>query len=571
MKVVRLSILLLLLASLLLSACGAQPEPTAAPVAEEPVAEEPAAEEPVAEEPAVEEPVAEEPAVEEPAAAEEKIVIIALGHELASLDPARAMEPTASMVHQATYDTLVTLTPDGMGDLVPALAESWEVSDDSTVFTFSLREGVPFPSGDTVTAEDVKWSWERAKNIKGNPSWLFDGVESIETPDDATVIVNLSSPDSGFLFKATSGAFSVLDSEVAEANGAVSGPDAETEDQAEEWLNQNSIGTGPFALAGWDLDSEIVLEAVDTSYRGVPNIDKVIYKHIPQTAARKLALEAGDVDIALNLTKEQAEALGSNADIEIVSGPGMETFFLLANRNPELTDGIMSNPLIVQAMSYALDYEGIKELAGFAAAHSPTVIPTGLFGAWDESKAITRDVDKAKELLAEAGYPDGFAIDLPYPTEFTTSGVDFDLLTQKVQADLAEAGIVVTLQPTELMTNLADYRAGTLGFTCWPWLPGAPDINDYLEFLPGGVVGTRAQWMEDGADPEIIELRDAARAESDPAKRLEIWDQIQAYMVEKGPFVNLVQAGLQFGVRTNIDGYVYNPFWWVDPFLLSKE
>lgn len=559
MKLGKTIWLLILVSVLVLSACGSQPTPEA---------KEPAATEAVAAEPTAEAAPTEAP---EAPAAEGKIVVIALGHELSSLDPARAMEPTATMIHQATYDTLVTLTADGMGDLVPALAESWDVSDDGLVYTFILREGVQFPSGNTMTSEDVKWSWERAKNVKGNPSWLFDGVESIETPDDTTVVLTLTSPDSGFLFKSVSGAFSVLDSETVAANGGVSGPEAETGDQAEEWLNENSAGTGPFALTNWALDSEIVIDQVDTSWRGVPNVDTVIYKHIPQTAARKLALEAGDVDFALNLTKEQAEALTTNEDVEVVSGPGMETFFLLANRNPDLTDGVMSDPLVVQAMSYAIDYEGVKALAGYAAAHSPTVIPTGLYGAWDESKAVTRDLDKAKELLVEAGYPDGFAITLPYPTEFTTSGVDFDLLAQKVQADLAEAGIEVTLEPTELMTNLADYRAGTLGFTMWPWLPGAPDINDYLEFLPGGVVGTRAQWTEERADPEILELRDQARAESDPAKRLEIWDQIQQYMVEKGPFVNLVQAGLQMGVRKNITGYVYNPFWWVDPFLLVKE
>jgi peptide/nickel transport system substrate-binding protein len=501
---------------------------------------------------------------------EAEILVIALGHEIDSLDPAHAMTPTPHMVHRSTYDTLVALAPGDIGTLEPSLAEDWDVSPDGLVFTFYLREGVNFHTGRALTSQDVKWSWERVKGAKGNPSYHFDGIQSIETPDEKTVVVTLVEPDPGFLFRSTYPAFSVLDSETVTAHGGVSGPDAETQDTAEEWLNQNSAGTGPYVLRSWTLDSEIVIEKVGDSWRGVPDAEQVIYKHIPQTAARKIALEAGDVDIALNLTREEAEALEGNPDVNIVSGPGLETFFLLANRNPDV-GGILSDPTVVLAMRYALDYEGIKSLAGFAASTPPTVIASGLFGAWGEDKAIQRDLDRARELLSEAGYPDGFEVDLPYPTEFTTSGVDIDLLAQKVQADLAEAGIQVNLVPTELMANLADYRAGNLNFTLWPWLPSTPDINGYLELLPDGVLGNRSQWTEERADPEILELRDQARVETDPERRVELWDQIQAYLVQKSPYVSLVQAGLQVGLRSNIEGFVYNPIYWVEPSLITKE
>jgi peptide/nickel transport system substrate-binding protein len=509
-----------------------------------------------------------EPVAAPPAKA--KILVIALGHEIDSLDPAHAMTPTPHMVHLAVYDTLIALAPDDIGALQPSLAEDWDVSPDGLVITFYLRDGVSFHTGRAVTSQDVKWSWERVKGAKGNPSYHFDGILSIETPDDNTLVVTLAEPDPGFLFKSTYPAFSVLDSETVAAHGGVSGPDAETQDTAETWLNQNSAGTGPYVLRNWTIDSEIVIDKIVSSWRGIPDADQVIYKHIPQTAARKIALEAGDVDIALNLTREEAQALQGNPNVTVVSGPGLETFFLLANRNPEV-GGILSDPTVVLAMRYAIDYEGIKSLAGFAASHPPTVIAIGLFGAWDEDKAIKRDLDKARELLAEAGYPDGFTVDLPYPTDFTTSGVDVDLVAQKVQADLAEVGIEVKLQPTELMANLADYRAGKLGFTLWPWLPSVPDINGYLQLLPGGVLGNRSQWTEERADPEILALRDQARVEADPQKRIELWNQIQEYLVQEGPYIGLVQAGLQMGLRNNIKGFIYNPIYGVEPSLITKE
>jgi peptide/nickel transport system substrate-binding protein len=562
--------------SLLLAACGSTPEPQVVEkVVKETVVVEgtPQVVEKVVTEEVevvVKETVIVEQEVEVEAPNEPKEFVVGVAFDQATLDPGRGFEITGGMIHKATYNTLVTWADDNVSELVPDLAESWEVTEGGSVFTFKLREGVKFHSGNELTAQDVKWSWERAMGLKGNPSFLFEGVASIEAPDDYTVVVTKEAPDPAFLAKSTFGVFSVLDSETVAAQGGTSGPDADQTDQAEEWLNQNSAGTGPFVLKSWVAETEVVVEKFEDYWRGPAFFDRVIYRNIPETATQKLTLEAGGIDLAVEISSDQVEALKANPEIKVVEGQGTDMFFLLCNANPELTDGIMSDDRVRNAIRYAIDYEGLRALAGGSAITPPTIVPFGFLGAWGPDKSYERDLDRARELLAEAGYPDGFDIEMEYPTKFTRAGVDFDIFAEKVQADLAEVGINVTLQPGELMTVLARYRDGAEGFSFWMWGADYYDVSDYLEFLPEGIVGLRAQWTDERAEQEIKDLRDAAKVEMDNDARAEIWDDIQAYLQVKSPFVPLVQPGAVVAHRQWLKGYVFNESWKVDPFLVAK-
>ena len=198
-------------------------------------------------------------------------------------------------------------------------------------------------------------------------------------------------------------------------------------------------------------------------WRGPAFFDRVIYRNIPDTATQKLTLEAGGIDLAVELSSDQIAALKMNPEIKVVEGQGTDMFFLLCNANPELTDSVMSDNRVRNAIRYALDYEGLRALAGGSAINPPTIVPFGFLGAWGTDKAYKRDLEQAKALLTEAGYPDGFDIDMEYPTKFTRAGIDFDIFAEKVQADLAEVGINVTLKPGELMTVLADFAPAQKG------------------------------------------------------------------------------------------------------------
>lgn len=524
--------------------------------------------EPPAEAPAAEA-VAEEPAAKEPA--EEgmaNILVIAIAEDTASLDPARAFETLPSIVHKATYETLVTFPPDSVERISPSLAESWQISEDGTVYTFSLNKAATFSNGDPVKASDVVFSFNRLKNITGNPSFLAETIASVVAPDEQTVVLTLTQPDPAILAKLVFGAFSVVNQAEVEAQGGTAGEDAATADTAEEWLNANSAGSGPFILEKWEPEVETVLVR-NPNYWGEPaSLERVIFRNIPEAATQKIQLEAGDIDIAFDLSSDQLPSLKDNPDVTVFEGLSDTLIFLKGNLDEALA-GPMSNPLVLKAIRYALDYEGILLLAGGQAVTPPSMLPVGFLGAYDPDKAFTRDLEQAKALLAEAGYPDGLDVELAYP-DFTFAGVNFGTFAQKVQADLNEAGFNVTLQPADVQVALEAYRQGTEPFGLWLWLPDYRDSLDYVEFLPGGVVGNRVNWSDENADPEILEIRDKVKVETDDEARAELFRQMQDYLQDRGPYAPILQPGIQVGLRSNVAGFVYNPQWRVDVALIGK-
>ncbi len=496
------------------------------------------------------------------------LIVIAIAEDTASLDPARSFETLPSIVHKATYQTLVTFPPDSVEAVIPDLAESWEISDDGTVYTFTLNGAATFSNGDPVTAEDVVFSFDRLKNIKGNPSFLSETIASVEAPDDATAVVTLTQPDPSILAKMVFGAFSIVSKAEVEANGGSSDEGADESDSAEEWLNSASAGSGPYVLESWDPTVETVLVR-NENYWGEPgHTERIIFRNIPEAATQKIQLEAGDIDIAFDLSTDQVPSLESNPDVFVFQGLSDTLVFLKGNQDPEV-GGPASDPLVMQAVRYALDYEGIRLLAGGDTVTPQSMLPVGFLGAYEPNVGIARDTDKAAALLAEAGYGDGLDLELAYP-DFTFAGINFSTYAQKVQADLNEAGFNITLAPAEIGVALEAYRQGTEPFGLWLWLPDYRDSLDYVEFLPEGVVGLRVNWTDDNGDETILALRDALKVETDDSVRSGMFGEMQDYLMEQGPFAPLMQPGLQIGLRSDIDGFVYNPQWRVDVSLLNK-
>jgi peptide/nickel transport system substrate-binding protein len=505
-------------------------------------------------------------------ASDPKTLVVGAAFDIKSLDPARGFEQIGGMVHKASYDTLVTLDDNDVSQIVPDLAQTWEVSPDAKTFTFHLRPGVKFhTSGNALTSADVKWSWERAIGLKGNPSFLFDGIASIETPDPLTVKVTKTDADPAFIAKGSYPAFAPLDSKTVQAHGGTSGPDANTTDKAEQWLNQNSAGTGPFIMTRYTQDSEVDVQKFAGYWKGDASFDRVIYRNIPEAATQKLTVQAGDIDIATEVSPDAVADLRSNSQLKVIQGVGADIFFLLMNENPALTAGAMSNPVVQNAVRYALDYDGINALVGGPAATPPSILPLGFLGAYTPDRGFKRDLSMATSLLAQAGYPNGFSVDLQYPTNFSRSGVSFDIVAQKIQSDLGDAGINVTLKPGEINTELANYRAGTEGLGFWLWGPDYFDSNDYLAFLPEGIVGKRANWTNANSDVAIQQLRDQINVETDTVKRAQLWQQAQDYLMQNGPWASVVQPGIYIATRANIGNYVYNPQWRVNPYVLTKS
>lgn len=497
--------------------------------------------------------------------------VIVIGHaEIAeSYDPAHAFNPTSGMVHQVTYDTLVTFPEADASSIEPLLAESWTISEDDLVYTFTLRDDVTFVGGEPLTADDVVFSFNRLKNVGAQPSFLADPIASVEAEDDRTVSITLTAPRPSFLAELTNSAFSVVNADAVRERGGTDAEDAAETDAAMSFLNQTSAGTGPYVLESWTPQEQTVLVRNPDYWGEPPFFDRIVIVNIPEAATQRVALVSGNIDLATDLTPDQVANLAGNEDIDIYLGSSTWTHFLLMNRDPAI-GGPMADPLVAQAVRYALDYQGYRDL--WAGSVTPgTNMWVGLAGAFGQDRALTRDLERARELLAEAGYDNGFEITLQYP-DLTFAGVNLSTNAQKIQADLADIGINVRLLPGEVQVALEGYRSGQQGFAYWFWGPDKLDPVDFLEFLPGGKVATeRARWTEDMVDEEILELIARAREESDPAARSELFDRLQRFAQEDSAFAPFLVPAIQTAFRADIEGYVRHPQWGVDLSLLSRS
>lgn len=499
-------------------------------------------------------------------AQDERVLVVGHAEFTDSLDPARAFSTTAFIVHRATYDSLVTYPDDSTAEIQPNLAETWDVSDDGSVYTFTLRDDVVFANGDALTAEDVVFSFKRLQNIAGNPAFLADTIASVEAVDDLTVVVNLTQPDPTFLARLVNTTFSITNAEVVREQGGTDAEDASETDAAEDWLNSNSAGTGPYLLEEWVRQEETVLVRNPNYWGEAPYFDRVIITNIPEAATQSLAVDAGDVDLVTDLTPDQLPNLRNSDAVEVWQGTSTNLHYLIFNQDPEV-GGPMSDPTVQLAVRYALDYDGYIQLWGGSKPGS--VIPDGFLGAYGPEEGFAQDLDRARDLLAEAGYADGFETTLHYPS-WTFGGANWDTNAQKIQADLAEVGIDVELAGGEVGIKFEEYRAGEQGFGYWFWHPDYIDPGNYIVFLPGELLGLRARWTEDRADQEIIDLRDRAKVEIDPETRVEIFHDIQDYLMEQGPWAPFLFSGAQAAYRADIEGYVYHPQWLLDVALLSR-
>ncbi|MFW5943603.1 MAG: ABC transporter substrate-binding protein, partial [Chloroflexota bacterium] len=500
---------------------------------------------------------------------EERVLVIGHSEVTESYDLAHAFNPTSGMIHRVTYDTLVTFPDDATDSIEPNLATEWEISDDATVYTFTLRDDVTFANGDPLTADDVVFSFNRLQNVRSNPSFLSDPIAGVEALDEHTVEITLVEPRPSFLVEIINTAFSISNDEEVRDAGGTDADDAAESDGAQEFLDQNSVGTGPYMLESWTPQEETVLVRNPNYWGEQPYFDRVVIVNLPEAATQKVALESGDIDIATDLTPDQVVEMEGNPDISIFRDLDRWTHFLLMNRDPDI-GGPVSDPDVALAIRLALDYEGYRELwEGSVTPGSNMWV--GLAGAFGQDRAMERDLDRARELLADAGYPDGFDVTLSFP-DFTNSGVALATNAQKVQADLAEVGINVELRPMEVQVALEEYRNGQQGFAYWFWGPDILDPIDFLSFLPGGKVALeRTNWTEDMAPPEILDLIAQARVEADPDQRLEVFEELQIFAQESGAYAPFNVPTIQVAYGADIEGFVWHPEWGVDVTLLSRS
>lgn len=492
----------------------------------------------------------------------ENVLVIAMGSGFSTLDPGFMYEQNPTLVANACYETLFKFTN---GSDVPEanLAENYNFSDDGLTLTITLKEEATFASGNPVTSEDVKFSLNRTKNLKGNPSFICDTIESIECPDESTVVINLTNQDSAVLSKLGYASCSILDSKVVKENGGTDAADADTTDTAQGYLDTTSAGSGMYVLKSYTPDEEIILEKNENYWGAETNVDKYIIKLQDDANTQMMGLSNGNIDIALNLTDDTLSELEGKENVKISNESTKTVGFLMMNEDEEI-GGPVANNKVQQAIRYAIDYEGIQTICGSGSITPESIIQVGFMGSKGEkdvSKAT--DIEKAIELLKEAGYEDGFDIDLEM-SELDMEGVPLLDLAQIVKEDLSQININVNIVQRDWVAGYGDdYRDGNIGMTIIYWGIDYNDPNVQLVFLPGQQVGLRANWQEEGYENVTQKYNDIL-AETDNEKRSEMLVEVQDMIEEDSPFVMLAQASCHIGYNSKLTGVYFSDTYRVD-------
>lgn len=481
-----------------------------------------------------------------------KTIVIGGQSDLVTLDPGNMYEPYANMISYAAYDMLYRVKSGTMGTPEPSVATGYTVDSTGTVYTFTLRDDVVFASGNKLTAKDVAWSINRVLNMKESNAYSnVKNVTKVEAPNDTTVVFTLAEPDASFLVKTTSNAYCILDSEVVKQHG---GSDTGG-DTAKAWLDTTSAGSGPYVIDSWTPKEQLVLKKNPNYWGQSKNIDTIIFREMTSVDAQITALKNGEVDIILGLNSETAKQLQGVDGVTVTTGPTALMTFLVMNRDASLSPE-MSNPKVQEAVRYALDYQGYLDLGGEGCTVPLNFVQQGFSGALTRDlKTEGQNLDKAKALMAEAGYSKGFTITLTCASN-NSEGLEWTSIAQKVKQDLAKINITVNIETLEATLVYEKMRDASMPFYIMFWSPDYYDINNQTAaFLPGtGDTGTaygnRTKWERTADNEDLWKLADQIRVETDETKRAQESEELQRAFEKDNPFAFLLQHPKTFAYNS---------------------
>jgi peptide/nickel transport system substrate-binding protein len=463
----------------------------------------------------------------------EGTLIVALSTFPNSLDPPQTAERNATNASQTMFDGLVWVNDDG--GLDNALAESVDISDDSLTYTFHLRKGVTFHNGDPFTADDVIFTYDRGLNGGFEYSYIFERAKSWTKIDDYTVEMTTEAPDPLFLrMMATT----------------LIQPAGHHADVGEEEFAAQPIGTGPFMFVEWEKGDHITVAANPNYWQeGYPEVETIIFRPVPESATRVAAIQTGEVDIVQRLSSEEAQSLLGVPNVKVIRYPADRVYYIAFNNLTSGLDQPTMDANVRIAMNYAVDVDAIIEALfdGFATPAIGFVTPGSL--GYDNAEPFGYDPDKARTLLADAGYPDGFEMDFACPAGAYTN---FEQVCEAIQGylrdvgietnlDLMESGQYWDLEATKALPPLfGDSWSSTLG--------------ESINRLEGALNGWDASYSA-WSDPVIDDYLAQINTEMDTEARADIYGELQVYMRENPPFIYLYSPNAFEAVNTRVQDY----------------
>ena len=458
----------------------------------------------------------------------------AWAQEPVNLDPHGTSAYSSYQVLNNVLDMLVEFDEDQ--NLSPALAHDWESSDDGLVWTFHLRDDAYFSNGRQMTADDVVYTFERLldpETASGN-AYLLAMVESFEAVDDLTVRMTLGEPNTGLLGKLATGAMVGIIARESVEDGTV---------------NTAPVGTGPFMITDYQPGTSVTLQANPHHWRTgadgepLPYLDGVEIRIISDDSVRRSALVSGDIDWAISVPPQALPELEDRADVVVDRTAAPAYWYIGVNVREAPLDDVR----VRQAISFALDRGQVAEAATFGTG-VPTQDPIPSVSAWAYDYApYDQDLDRARELLAEAGVPDGFEMRIMPTTEYEES----IRAAQVIQAQLAPLGIRATLDTREWADWLDTQGAGEYDtFVCsWNVLLD-PDDFFFAQHKTGEVFNFTGY-----SNPTVDELLEEGRRVDDFDTRYEIYREVNQEIVDDAVYIYLYNPGNIQAYRPNVQGF----------------
>lgn len=466
---------------------------------------------------------------------------------------------------QQIYNRLVEFVP-GNTDIEPALAESWEISEDGLTYTFKLRQGVKFHSNKNFTpsrelnADDVVFSFNRQLDKKHPYHQVSNGtypyfnamkfpalLKAVEKVDDNTVRFTLTKRDASFLSSLGMDFTSIYSAEYADKMMKAGTPEA---------VDTTPIGTGPFVFSGYVLDQASRYVAHKEYWKGKADIDRLIFEIVPDATTRYAKLQSGQCDLMDFPNATDIEKMKNDPKINLLSQPGLNIAYVAFNTEKAPFDNVK----VRQALNLAVDKKSIIDVVyqgnGFAAKNP---LPPTIWGYNDGLADSEYNIEKAKQLLAEAGFPEGFETELWVQPVVRASNPNPRRMSEIIQADWEKIGVKAKLVTYEWGDYIKRTKAGELTAGTYGWSGDNGDPDNFLSPLFGTANVGNSNYAR-FSHPELDALLEKALGSSDKAARAKLYEQAQVILREQAPWINVAHSINFAPTSKRVEGYKQSPF-----------
>lgn len=470
-------------------------------------------------------------------------IIIGVAAEATTLDPQSSYQSNSLNICYSIFDTLVTA--DESYTIVPSLAEKWDVSNDGKEYTFYLNRGVKFHNGEEMTSEDVAFTFERGMQSPYVRE-VFELVEKVEIIDPYTIKVMLKDDNVAMLHNFSSPQMGIVSQKVVNAAG----------DSFK--TNPTGAGTGPYKFSTWETGVQITLQANEDYFKGAPSIKTVTFKTIPDSSTGCIAVETGEIDMYLNPSGADIKKYASSERVKLYEVSSTTVYLLGFN----LKKSPLDNNLVRQAINLVIDRKAIVDMA-YEGAGEPAIsfVHPLSFGYNTSLKEGEVNVAKAKELMADAGFPNGFSTRI---STFSYGG--FKRIAEIIQANLSSIGIqakVESVDPATLMqqygggdTDIFVSAIGTFGLDA--------DLHLHHSFVTNNVGNFYFY-----SNQKFDQIMEKAAEEFDSDKREKMYFEAQEILSKDLPAIPLLNPRLVVIANKDIKGFVLPPLGWTDVYSIS--